>query len=87
VDEMMSEEYWEKMDPDQEDIAEMPEVPAEDDEESEDEKARQYVEAYGMITSLPKNGREVNFINFDYAGHRNIKEALLKSFKVLEHNY
>jgi hypothetical protein len=87
VDEMMSEEYWEQMDPDQEDIEDLAEVVVEDDGESKDEKAAQYVAAYGMITALPKNGRETNFIDYTYAGHRNIKGALLKSFKVYGDDY
>ena len=81
VDEMMSEDYWEQMDPDREDVDDIPDIEVEDDGKSKDEKAAQYVQAYTMITSLPKNGTAVNFIDYTYAGHRNIKEALLKFFQ------
>ena len=79
VDQMMSEEYWERMDPDSDNIDDIDEHVVVDEA---DDKSAHYVNAYNTMSALNKLGAHINFSVQGLAAHRNIREALVVSFEV-----
>ena len=67
------------MDPDSDNIDDIDEDIVVDEA---DDKSAHYVEAYNTMSALNKSGARINFSVQGLAAHRNIREALVVSFKV-----